>query len=186
MISRFRFSLLLSAVLGLALTGPLRADDVANMFGITGLIGPVFPVAPEAVTSNTPSTGLDIGAQFSMMMSHYLGIGISYENMSFGHGQRVAPLNVLFMTRFMPESRWTPTFAFGPGGARGIGESATNNFSFKAALGVDYFINPTLALGPQLDYYYISDSGGKSLAYAHLIGVNLGLTYFFGSPSGRN
>ncbi len=176
---------LLAAVFSGVISGPVQAEDVTGRFGVTGLVGSVFPVAPSEVTSRTQSAGLNLGAQVSMQIGSCLGLGVSYENMDLGNGVRVSPINVLFMGRFMPESRWTPTFYFGPGSARGVDSPRIENFSLKAGGGVDYFINPTLAVGPQVNYYYISHSGGNATTYAHLISVNAALTYFFGSANGN-
>jgi hypothetical protein len=109
-----------------------------------------------------------------------MGIGLSYENIDLGEGHRMAPINAMFLVRLMPESHWTPTFQFGGGGAKTAASERYENSTFKAGAGVDYFIKPTLALGPQVNYYYFSHAGGTSAATGHLVGFNLALTYFFG------
>jgi hypothetical protein len=179
-----------SAVL-LILTGLLspvvvQADDVSDKFGVTGIVGSVFPLAPDAVTNELPGAGLDLGAMISLPIGRYMGIGLSYENVFLGDDRRMAPLNALFLVRLMPESRWTPTFMLGGGVARTTHTQRYENSTFKLGAGLDYFVTPTWSIGPQVNYYLFSHAGDASDDIAHLVGVNAAVTYYFGSPSGKN
>jgi hypothetical protein len=170
-----------AVIAGLILSpGLSRAEDLTSRFGLSGILGAAFPVGPEYVTSATDNAGLDLGVLGSFYVSPWLGMGISYENMNLGNGQRVSPIDLLFLFRFKPESEWTPTFQIGGGSARGVNSSRMDNINFKTALGIDWFVAPSVAVGPQVSYYYISHSGEAS-TYAHLIGVNVLASYYFGS-----
>jgi hypothetical protein len=156
------------------------AQDLTNHFGVSGIIGPAFPVAPDYVTSHTNSVGLTIGFLGSFYVSPALGVGISYENIILGEGQRVAPIDVLLLYRMLPHSHWTPTFQAGFGSAKGINSDRIENVSAKAGLGIDWFITPSCSAGPQVNYYFISHSADANTV-AHLVGVNLLVTYYFGT-----
>ena len=167
----------------LAISTTVMADDVSDTFAVSGLIGGVFPLSPDYVTSTADSAGLDLGGMFSFQLGPRLGFGISYENMNLGNGLRVSPIDLVLLMRFMPESRWTPTFQIGGGSAKGVNSDRLENGNFKTGIGLDYFINPKLTVGPQFNYYYISHSADAQ-TYLHMVGVNFAVTYFFGSLSG--
>jgi len=164
----------------LMLPGISCAEDLSNRFGLSGILGTAIPVAPDYVTSNTDSVGLNLGVLWSFFVSPGIGMGISYESMFLGKGQRISPIDLVFLYRMFPERTWTPTFQAGMGSAKGINSTRIENINFKAGFGVDWFIAPSISAGPQVNYYFISHSADATTE-AHIIGVNFLVSYYFGS-----
>ncbi len=163
----------------------VEAEDLSNRFGIAGIVGAAFPVAPDYVTSNTSSVGLDIGFVGSFYVSPYIGMGLSYESIHLGDGQWVSPIDILFLYRFHSDKNWTPTFQFGAGSAKGVNSDRMENLNFKTGLGVDWFVSPSVAVGPQINYFFISHSGDASTE-VHLVTTNILVSYYFGSTYSKN
>jgi hypothetical protein len=184
LISRGVYGSLIALTIGVLCGRISSADDVSGKFGFTGLVGAGLPLAPHNLTSAADSAGLNLGGKISLPIGSQLGIGISYENMYLGNGMRVAPFDVLFLMRFMPESRWTPTAQLGGGVARTTTTKRYENSSFNAGVGLDYFVEPDWAVGPQVVYHYLSHSGGASPMHGQVLELNAAITYFFGSTQG--
>jgi len=176
-----------SARIGLFLlvggVGVVSAEDLSSRFGISGILGAGFPVGPAYVTEHTNSAGLDLGVLGSFYVGSHLGIGLSYESFNFGQGQRIAPIDMLFLYRMFPDRQWTPTFQIGGGSAKSVNSSRIENFNLKTGVGVDWFVAPSVAAGPQINYYFISHSADASTE-AHIIGITLLVSYYFGSSYG--
>jgi hypothetical protein len=168
-------------VLGLLLSYPIfsRAEDLSNRFGISGILGAGFPLGPEDVTSITDDVGLGLGVQGSFYVSPHIGIGVSYENIELGNGQRISPIDMLMLFRLYADRSWTPTFLLGGGSARGTNSDRMDNVNLKTGIGVEWFMSPAFTVGPQLNYYFISNSGGAT-SEAHILGLNVLATYYFG------
>jgi OOP family OmpA-OmpF porin len=80
---------------------------------------------------------------------------------------------------FCPNSTWVLSLLFGAGASRGIDVKNFNHVAAKAGVGLDYFLNTDFSLGPQVNYYYVSEKD-DSIRHLHALGVGLAANYFFG------
>lgn len=155
-----------------------HAEDLSKRWGISGIAQAAFPLGVESVREQG-DVGTDLGGMLRYGLSSHWGLGLGYENIDLQEGIRVEPITLSGIYSFFPEKVWTPTAQVGLGTAASNPNGRFNNLSAKAALGLDYFINHNIALGPQVNYTYVSESGDAP-RQVHALGVGLIASYFFG------
>lgn len=167
---------------GFAVSSPLRAEDLTGRVGVGGIALAGFPLGQKSVKDQAKDVGPIFGGLVQYGLNKHWGVGVSYENFDAGHGIRVEPIILQAIHRCMPESRLSPTLALGLGASRGVDVNKFNHFAAKVGLGLDYFVTPDVAVGPQVNYHYVSESD-SSIRHLHGIGAGLAASYFFGKPS---
>ncbi len=178
----FRMSLLVAMVLNIAGMSSLQADDLSGRWGASVLAQAGFPLGQASVKDQARDVGPILGGLVRYGICKYFSAGASYENYDLGHGLRVEPLLLNGILHLAPGSRWNPALTLGAGASRGVDVKNFNHLAGKVGLGLDYFVSPSLAIGPQVNYYHVSDKD-DSVRHLNGLGAGLAASYFFGRSS---
>lgn len=179
-----RVVITMSVMAVLGLTARLQAEDLSGKMGISGIAQAGFPLGEKNVRDLAEDVGHDFGGMLSAQFTKHLGAGVSYDNINLrGSSARLQPIlgNLLFRCR--PDSRLMPTGQLGFGVAKAEnGRESFDNFAARAGIGLDYFLTPAFAVGPQVNYTYV-DNGGDGNFKNHVLGAGLRASAFFGGKS---
>lgn len=158
----------------------LHADDVSGKWGIGGLGLVGFPLGQESVKDQARDAGAVLGGFIRYGLKPNWSLGASYENYDAGHRLRAEPILLNLIHHCRPNQKWGPSLLLGAGASRGMDVKNFNHIAGKVGLALDYFVSSSFSLGPQVNYYHVSDKD-DSVRHLNALGAGLGATYFFGA-----
>jgi OmpA-OmpF porin, OOP family len=181
MIMRISMGRMLAGLVLVAQMGmPGWADDVAGRWGVSGLGLVGVPLGQRTTKAQAQDVGPIFGGMLRYGLSSHFSLGASYENYDVGRGIRVEPVVLQILYHFCPASRLSPTLLLGGGASRGVDFKNFHHPAGKAGLGLDFFFTPSFSLGPQVNYYYVSNREDSHARHLNALGAGLAASVYFG------
>ncbi len=169
-------------VLSLLCVPGAHSEGLKGRFGIGGFGGEGIPLGMSRLTDQT-DVGSGAGGTIRYGLSKNWAMSASYENIYLQNGVRREPLTLSALYYHHPEKHWTPVGEFGVGAAASTPSGPFTNFSLKAGIGAEVFLTRMFAIGPQLNFHYISDTGKAPFPAVVMVPGVIALLYFGGDES---
>lgn len=185
---------LLGLLVTLAISTSLSAYDMKGKWGLGFDYGAGIPGGTSIIEDSFDESWSGT-ARVRFHASEKTAWQIEYDHFEFddkvtgqgsSFGQESISLNYL-LGIYKTNSRWYNYVSLGAGASqvKNSGFTAEEDYwrtSFKAGLGVEYFITRYMNLGFGLDYHYTQRVGeGKNFSEIHLINPSVSFTFYFGA-----
>jgi hypothetical protein len=155
-------------------------EGMKGKWGIGGFGAEAVPLGVSELRDRG-DVGSDAGGTVRYGLTPQWAMGASYENIHLQNDIRREPMTLSALYYHHPEKRWTPVGEFGLGAAASDSGGPFTNFSIKAGIGAEVFLSKMFAIGPQLNFHYITATGKAPFRSIVMSPGLIAVLYFGGS-----